>query len=140
MSFETTILRVILALVPAGMPAFGQGISLSLLSASATLNSTVTLPLNVASTSGSEPAGLQWTILYSTTDFSSITAAAGAAASAAGKGIDCASIGPGQYTCVLAGINQNTISNGTAATVTLRVSGTTTHTSSTVQVSSPVAA
>src|SRR6185369_13017220 len=124
-------------LMLAAQTASGQT-ALSLYSGTATQGGTATLNLSLNAAAGSAPAALEWIFQYATTDFTAITAVAGPAAVAAGKSISCASAA-GSYTCVLWGMNTNTIANGVVATVTLNVSGTAAS-SSTIQVTLPLAA
>ena len=86
------------------------------------------LNLSLTSPAASEPAGLQWTLTYSPAYISSITASAGAAATAAGKFLLCSATS-GSYTCLLTGLNTNVIQNGVAAVVTVTVSANLTQTS-----------
>ena len=56
---------LLLLLVLAGsIPALGQSDSLTLSSGSANAGTTVSLNLSLSSPSGSQPAGLQWTVTY----------------------------------------------------------------------------
>ena len=117
--------------------AVGQ-VALSLSSGTATPGNPVVLNLSLNAPSGNQPAGLQWTLAYSTTDFSAISVAAGSAATAAGKTLSCNNVS-GSTTCLIWGLNSNTISSGVVATVTLTVSASTLQTSSIVQVLNSVA-
>src|SRR5690606_13087023 len=74
------------------------------------------LALSIASSPGSQPAALQWTLTYSPAEVAAVSATAGPAAAAAGKSIACANK-DGSYTCVLFGLNQQTMPNGVAAVV-----------------------
>jgi uncharacterized protein (TIGR03437 family) len=84
---------------------------------------------------GTAPAGLQWTLVYSLSQISSIAAAAGPAATAAGKTLSCNSV-PCLFTCVLAGLNTNTVSSGVVADI--QIAGANTITPS-ISISNPVA-
>lgn len=102
---------------------FGQGllsgqVSLALSSGSANLSGTVSLDLNVASTPGNEPAGVEWTLAYPAGDIVAIDVAAGSALSVAGKSIYCNGR-IGTIICLGVGLNANPIPNGVAAVVTL---------------------
>lgn len=98
----------------------GQPGSLSLASGTTTQGGTVSLNLGFTS-SGSQPAGLQWTLTYNASDITSISVAPGPAATAAGKTTTCAGTS-GSYMCLATGINANTIGNGAVAVVTVTVS------------------
>ena len=114
----------LIGLLCSGTSAFGQD-SLALSSGSTTQGGTTALNLSLTSPAGSEPAGIQWTFAYSSSDIVSITAAAGPAATAAGKSVVCAGI-PGSYTCLLTGVNASVVSDGVAATVSVTLSPTVT--------------
>src|SRR6185295_18315320 len=111
----------LIALVVARGAAFGQ-IALRLSSASAAPGSTVTLNVSLSSSSGSAPAGLQWTFNYPTAMVQTVSAQAGPAAVSAGKSISCADA-PGAYQCLIWGMNTSPIPDGIIATITLGVSG-----------------
>jgi uncharacterized protein (TIGR03437 family) len=119
-------------------PVFGQSDSLALSSGSATQGGSVSLNFSLTSPAGSEPAALQWTFTYSSSDIATISASAGPASSAAGKSIIC-SASPGSYTCLLSGINTNVISNGVVAIVNVTLSPSMTS-STTISVANPIAA
>jgi hypothetical protein len=102
---------------------FGQGlpsgqVSLALSSGSANLSGTVSLNLNVTSTPGNEPAGVEWTLAYPAGDVVPVGVAAGSALTVAGKSIYCNGR-VGTITCLGVGLNANPITNGVAAVVTL---------------------
>src|SRR5580698_3956527 len=65
-------------------------------------------------TSGTAPAGLEWTVSYSPAQISSFSITPGPAAAAAAKTLSCAS-GSGVATCILAGLNANAIGSGVVA-------------------------
>jgi hypothetical protein len=88
---------------------------------------TMALSLMFAS-SGSHPAGLQWTFSYPASDIQAISVTPGAAATAGGKSIYCAG-SSGLLTCLSVGINSNTIANGVVAVVTATLSPPVTATS-----------
>ncbi len=100
-----------------GGSLLAQPETLTLSSGSAIPGSTVSLDLSLISPAGSEPAGLQWTFLFSPTAISNVSVAAGAAAVAAGKSLSC-TLGSGTYTCVLWGLNSAIVHNGVVATAT----------------------
>src|ERR1051325_6879443 len=100
---------------------------LALSSGSTTQGGTVSLNLSFTS-SGSQPAGLEWTIVYTASNIVSISATAGPAATAAGKSISCAGAS-GSYVCLASGINTNAIANGIVATVSVTLAPATTSTS-----------
>lgn len=104
---------------------------------SAAAGGTVALAISLTS-SGASPAATQWTIGYPAATISSVTVAAGASASAAGKALTCAG-GGGVITCVAYGINQNAIGAGILATATFTVAATAQAASLAIQVSGVVA-
>ena len=75
--------------------------------------------MNLALVSGGAPAALQWQLSYPTAAVTSITVSTGAAATAAGKTVMCVPAGTGTYTCVMAGLNNNGIADGTVATANI---------------------
>src|SRR5579863_7002485 len=109
--FRLVILTVALCRI-----GFGQTAALSLSSSSGSPGGVVTLNLSLASVTS--PAALQWTLNYSTSDFSAVTMTAGSAATAAGKSISCNTTAGGP-TCVLWGVNTTAIPNGVVATIGL---------------------
>ncbi|HYM13854.1 MAG TPA: hypothetical protein VEU62_24160 [Bryobacterales bacterium] len=128
-------LRTAAVLLAGASCAMGQ-VSLSLASGSALTGSPVALNLSMITTG--QPAGLEWTLSYSATDFSSVSVVAGPAAVAAGKSVSCNG-SPGSYTCLLSGLNTTAIANGVVATATFTVSPSTTNTLSPIQVANDVA-
>src|SRR5580658_9895640 len=87
----------ILAVLLLGRCAFAQAPSLSLASGSAVQGSS--LPLNLSLSAGTNaPAAMQWTLTYSTTAITSLSAAAGPALTAAGDTLSCNS-GVGTLVC-----------------------------------------
>src|ERR1035441_9363379 len=86
---------IIAALVSAASPSFGQD-TLALSSGTAAANGAATLNLSLTSPTGSEPAGLQWTLTYSPGDIVSMSAVAGTSATTAGKSLTC-SASSGSY-------------------------------------------
>jgi hypothetical protein len=75
--------------------------------------------MNLALVSGGAPAALGWKLSYPNAAVTGITVSTGAAATAAGKTVMCAPAGTGSYACVLAGLNQNGIADGTVATANI---------------------
>lgn len=99
--------------------------SLVLSSSTAIDSGSTSLGLSL-SVSGTAPAGLQFTIPYDSSQIARISAAPGPAASAAGKNTICTA-GLGQYTCLITGLNTNTMATGVVANlqVTLSAGATT---------------
>ena len=95
--------------------------TLTLSSASAAPGSTVSLNLTLSYPSGSAPAGLEWTLSYSTSAFTSVTMTAGPALTAAGKTLTCVSR-TGSYECIAIGMNTNNIGTGVVAVANVRLS------------------
>ena len=127
-SFKYTIAVTVILL--SSTHAFGQADALALSSAVVPPGGTASLNLSLTSPSGSEPAGLEWTLVYSTSAITNITANIGAAGKAAGKVLSC-TLSPGSYTCFLtglstSGLNANIIQNGVVAIVTATISPGTT--------------
>ncbi len=128
--------RVFLSAVAVTAFANAQSASLMLGSGAGAPGSNVTLNLTL-SAGGTQPAALQWTLQYSATDITSVTASIGAAASASGKSLTCTS-SSGSAMCVIFGLNQSTIADGTVAQLTFAVAPGTTSTSSAIQLTQVV--
>lgn len=110
--------------------------SISLSSATASPGATLSLGLSIA-TSGTAPTGLQWTLTYPATQVSSFSVTSGPSATAAGKTVTCA-YASGSSTCLVTGLNTNTMTSGVAAYVNVTLAPTASTTS--VAISNPVAA
>ncbi|HEX4273880.1 MAG TPA: fibronectin type III domain-containing protein, partial [Bryobacteraceae bacterium] len=82
---------------------------------SAVMNADGTAVLAVPSTvSGAAPAGLEWTIVYSPNQISSMVITPGPATAGASKTLSCVS-SSGGATCIVAGLNRNPIGSGVVA-------------------------
>ncbi len=94
---------------------------------SAELNPGTSTSLGVALTvSGTAPAGLEWTIAFSSTQLSAVSISPGPSATAAEKTVSCSS-GASAATCILTGLNTNVIGSGVVAYLNATVApGTTT--------------
>lgn len=95
--------------------AYGQNATLALASGSALPGGTVSLGLQLSG--GAQPAGVQWNLAYSTSDFSAVQVVAGPAAATAAKAVDCHGVA-GSYNCVLSGLSTSTVGDGVVATAT----------------------
>jgi uncharacterized protein (TIGR03437 family) len=112
--------------------------SISLSSASGAPGANVTMSVTLSSNSGTQPAALQWDLIYSPGDLTPAGTSffsTGAAALAAGKLTSCGVAAPGDARCVVAGLDSTVIADGVLATVTFQISPSTTHTSSPVSFS-----
>jgi hypothetical protein len=110
--------------------AFCQTDALTLSSGVVSPGGTASLNLSLNSSTGTEPAGLEWTLVYSTSAITNITVSIGVAATAAVKVLSCTA-GSGSYTCFLTGLstgelNANMIHNGVVAVVNATISPGTT--------------
>jgi len=114
-----------------------QPVALMLSSGTAVAGSSVTLSLSLAS-NAELPAAVQWTLAYSTADFTSPTIAAGPSANAASKQLSCRNT-TGSATCILWGLDTTGVPSGVVATVTLPINHTT-DSSSQVQLTGGAAA
>ncbi len=94
--------------------------TLSVVPGSAIAGGTGSLNISIASTSGYTPAALEWTFAYSASTLGNIKVQAGAAATAAGKAVECV-FSTGSVRCLTWGLNDKTISNGVVATLTFSV-------------------
>ena len=106
---------------------------LSLGNGSSAPGQSVSLPLSL-STSGNQVSGLEWTLAYSTSDFSAISVSIGPTADSAAKNLFCNSTAAGRHHCLVVGHNQSLVTNGVVATAILTVAGNTTNNSSAVSV------
>ncbi len=97
------------------MIGLGQSVTLSIGSGSGTAGATVSLPVNLTSTGGAQTAGLQWSFAYSS-DITSVTVVAGPSATNAGKSVTCSA-----NDCVLFGVNNTAMADGTVATATFQL-------------------
>ena len=103
-------------------PPFAFPVSLSLTQPTGAIaGATVTVPLNLLGTT--QPAGVQWTIVYDPAVITSLAVGPGLAATAAAKTISCAGA-TGTMTCLATGINMNTIAPGVLALLTMTISPT----------------
>src|SRR5439155_25437008 len=100
---------------------------------------TVSLPISLTAPGG-QAAALQWKLTYSPSDFRGVTIGLGPAGSSVNKALACNTGTPGQYACLVSGMNMNTLPNGVLANVNLTISSSTANTSSAVSLVSPVAA
>jgi len=130
--------RVFCLILFSSLAASAQGDLLSLSPASGS-SGIISLNLSLRSSGGQPPAAIQWTLAFSSDDFSAIQATAGPSATAAGKSVSCAGTSAA-YTCVVVGLNANTIPDGVLAVISLTVSASTMDTRSFVQLENPVAA
>jgi len=136
LSNRAAYLRLSFVLLAVCSNSRAQGVALSLSSASATPGQSVVLTLSSSAT-GTSPDSLQWTLNYSATDFTSASFAP--AAGAANKTLTCTN-GTGTATCLVWGLNSSSIPNNVAAQVTLTLAGSTSDSSSSVQLTNGVSA
>jgi hypothetical protein len=96
----------ILALVGLQTIAFGQSVTLSIGSASATAGGTVAVPINVTSAGGAQASGFEWSFAVSP-DITGITVVPGTSTTNAGKYLSCS----GNH-CLIVGFNSSVIADG----------------------------
>jgi hypothetical protein len=108
---------VISNLVILAVSGFAQT-SLMLQPVTGTPGTGVTMNLVLTTAAGNPPAALQWSLTYPALPVTFLQVSAGPAAAAAGKTLSCGTPG-GIYTCLVAGLNLNTIANGVVALVTV---------------------
>src|SRR5581483_3652775 len=123
---------LIFGFIPAGLTV-GWGATLSLGAGSAAPGTTASLPISFSGL-GSQVSALEFTISYSTADFTNISLSLGSSGSSASKTLGCNSNANGQYSCLISGMNQNLISDGVVGTVVLAVSSSTASASSAVSI------
>jgi Cohesin domain len=95
--------------------------TLSMNAAAAIPGGTASLPLTLSGSDASIST-LQWTLNYSSSDISHIDILVGPAGNAAAKDLTCVQVADGTAACLLAGLNQNVISDGVIATAVLTLS------------------
>ena len=103
-----------------------QTSTLALSSASGSAGATVPLNLSLTSTS-TQPATLEWRVSYPTASVTSVSVSVGSAAVAASKSVTC-SASSGSALCLLWGLNQTAIANGTVAVVSVTLAASATGT------------
>ena len=118
MIFVKTIINLGVFFCIMASVAMGQTASLQVSSATAAAGATVPLALSLNSSSGNQPAALQWD-LTATTGIQAVNTTLGASGSSAGKSLACAGT-----RCILSGINTKTIPNGTVAILNVTLSAT----------------
>jgi hypothetical protein len=111
----------------------GQPVSLSLDAGAASPGRTVSLGLNLSSPVFDPPVSVEWTLSYSTNDFSVLQISSGPAATAANKQLSC-TYGANTATCLVWGFNVTPIADGVVANVALTLSSSTASTSSPVEI------
>lgn len=99
----------------------------------------VVLAITANKTGSVEPAALQWTLKYQPADVAAISLALGSAAYAAAKTLACSASGS-TMRCLVAGINQNEISNGPIALATVQLATAPADQSIPITISNTVAA
>jgi uncharacterized protein (TIGR03437 family) len=122
-----------LLLAAAASNAMGQQVAVSIGSGSTSPGGTLSLNISLATSGGLGPSSVQWTLTYSAATVTGVSIVVGSAASGAAKTATCSSTG-GAATCVVSGMNQTIIPNGTLAIATFTVSPNAV-TSSQIQVS-----
>jgi hypothetical protein len=105
----------ILALVGLQTIAFGQSVTLSLGSGSATPGGTVAVPISLTSAGGAQTAGFQWSFGVSP-DITGITLIPGTSTTNAGKSLSCS----GNH-CLVVGFNSGLIADGVVAIATFQI-------------------
>jgi hypothetical protein len=105
------VLLVLAIVLAGGTYGLAQGVALSLSSGSATPGQPVVLNISLDAT-GDLPESTEWTLNYSTADFSSATFSPGMGA--ANKSLTCSN-GSGTATCLVWGLNSMTIPNNVVA-------------------------
>jgi len=116
-------------------PCASANVSYLIGSGAAAPGSTVVLDISIAG--GDRPAGLQWTLDYSTADISRVTVTAGPSATAAGKSVFCSNVSGGM-TCLVVGVNTTGIADGVVAQATVQVAAGTTHVTTSLQLTGTV--
>src|SRR5713226_9348909 len=126
---------LICVLAVAGGGAWAQTPSLSLSAGSGAPGGNVSVAISFVP-NGAPATGVQWTMNYSTGDFSSVTVVESATATAGGDVLSC-SKAPGQVTCLILNLVSRAVlvPSGQIAVATFQISVTTTSTSSAIVLS-----
>src|SRR5437868_4963565 len=85
-------------------PLFSQDLNLALGSGAGSPGGTVSLPISLTAPGG-QAAALQWKLTYTPSDFSGVTIGLGPAGSSVNKALACNTGTPGQYACLVSGMN-----------------------------------
>lgn len=125
-------IRLLSVQAAVSLGCFAQTVTMGLSSASGSPGSAVTLDLTMDGNSSDPAASLEWTVGYSTTDFSSVVVTAGPASTGAGKAVSCNTTA-GAMTCLVWSSTSTPIQNGVVASVVMTISASTQSTSSQVQ-------
>src|SRR5580658_1672250 len=128
--------RLLLPVLATCTLTWGQGVALSLSSGSGTPGESVVLNLSLNAT-GASPQSTEWTLNYSTTDFTSASFALGSDDS--DKSLSCSN-GAGTATCLVWGLNSQSLPSNVVASVTLTLADSTPDTSSLIQLASGLSA
>ncbi|MCC6345117.1 MAG: hypothetical protein IT166_23150, partial [Bryobacterales bacterium] len=122
------------------LPGLILGQSLTLAPGSAQPGDTIPLNLSLSGTStGIQPASLQFSLAYNTAEFSAITVNPGTAATSAGKSITC-NPSSGQVMCMVFGINTTGMGDGVVAVASVTLSTSSASTSRAIQLTGVIGA
>ena len=105
----------------AASQAVAQQVAVSLGSGSTVPGGAVGMNISLVNSGGASPAGVQWTMSYSSSVVSSVSVVTGSGATTAGKSATCSSA-TGTTTCLLSGMNQTILGNGVLALATFTIS------------------
>src|ERR1700722_14023996 len=128
------LITTFLLVFAASSTMLAQQVTLAVGSGSASPGTSVTVPITMTTSGGSVPAGVQWTMGYSSSDISSVSVVAGASSTAAGKSVNCSSTSTSTI-CVAYGMNENIIASGTVASATITIASGALDTSAPIQIS-----
>ena len=138
-AIRTLTIRLLSVQAAVSLGCFAQTVAMGLSSAGGSPGSAVTLDLTMDGGSSDPAASLEWSVGYSTTDFSSVSVTAGPASTGAGKAVSCNTTA-GAMTCLVWSQSSTPIQNGVVASVVLTISASTQSTSSQVQLGTGFAA
>src|SRR5579871_411202 len=108
--------------------------TLTLSGGSGAPGASVTVGVNLV-TNGTQPAAVQFDLLYAPGDLSPASGtfwSTGSSASNAGKSVSCSNPSSGDVRCIVAGFNTTAITDGSLASVTFVISSTTSNTLSAI--------
>lgn len=135
LNVRTFSLTVLLTLAAA--TGLAQQVNVSMGSATGTPGSVVNVPLQISSSGGAQPTGIQWKLTPGN-GISSVTFTPSSDATLAGKSITCTT-GGSSIDCILFGLNTSVLSNGAIATAAITIASGTGATSASLALSAVMA-
>src|SRR5712691_4341423 len=127
---------VLIVFGTASSPALAQQVAISLSSGSSAPGGSAALNISLTTSGGAQPASVQWTMSYLSSDIANVSVTLGPAI--VSKTVSCSSTG-GSTMCVAFGMNNTIIGNGILATGTFSIASGALDASAQVQVTAVMA-